>query len=209
MTASVEISAAPDQRWYDNPVLAGELVRLEPLAPRHAEGLLAAADSDDVFRWLSMSRPGTTAEMAAVVSQFLEKAANRENVPWVQISAASDRVAGMTTFYDVVPAYRTVAIGHTWLGQRFWRTGLNTEAKLLLLERAFETLGAVRVVWHTHQNNARSREAISRLGATFEGLLRKHKPLPAGGWRTTAQFAMTDDDWPAVRDRLVARLDAG
>jgi RimJ/RimL family protein N-acetyltransferase len=104
-------------------------------------------------------------------------------------------------------------IGHTWLGQRWWRTGHNTEAKLLLLSHAFETLGAVRVVFHTDLRNTRSQGAIERLGAVREGVLRKHRRRWDGSWRDTVQYAMVDDEWPAAKEtlatRLAARLAAG
>ena len=123
--------------------------------------------------------------------------------------ARSGDVAGSTSFYDVNPALRTLAIGHTWLARRFWRTGHNTESKLLLLTHAFDVLGAARVVWHTDVRNERSQAAIARLGAQREGEFRKHRLRRDGSWRTTVQFAMTDDDWPAARERLTARLARG
>ena len=120
-----------------------------------------------------------------------------------------DRFIGTTSLYEVVPAVRTLAIGHTWLGRAWWRTGHNTESKLLLLRYAFDDLGAARVVWHTDIHNERSQAAIARLGATREGVLRKHRVRFDGTWRDTVQYAMTDDDWPEARDRLTARLEAG
>lgn len=102
-----------------------------------------------------------------------------------------------------------MAIGHTWLGRPWWRTGHDTESKLLLLTHAFDVLGAARVVWHTDLINERSQAAIARLGATLEGVLRKHRIRADATWRDTVQFAMTDDDWPGARDRLQARLAEG
>ena len=116
-------------------------------------------------------------------------------------------MVGSTSYYDITPDYRALAIGHTWCSAAVHGTAVNPEAKLLLLRRAFEDLSAVRVVWHTDERNAQSRAGIAKLGATFEGLLRKHRPLPDGSWRTTAQFAMTDDDWPAAREALSKRLE--
>ena len=84
-------------------------------------------------------------------------------------------------------------------GTRWWRTGHNTESKLLMLTHAFETLGAARVVWHTDIHNERSQAAIARLGATREGELRKHRIRRDGSWRTTVQYSMTDDDWPGAK----------
>jgi RimJ/RimL family protein N-acetyltransferase len=124
----------------------------------------------------------------------------------VQRSALTGEVLGTTSFYEVDPARRSLAIGHTFLGRAAWRTGVNTEAKLLLLTRAFETLGAERVVWHTDIRNARSQAAIERLGATREAVLRHHRIRPDGSWRDTVQYAMLAEDWPAASLALSDRL---
>jgi RimJ/RimL family protein N-acetyltransferase len=116
-------------------------------------------------------------------------------------------VAGSTSYYEVNPEFRSITIGGTWLGTPWWRTGLNTESKLLLLQRAFEVLGAVRVVWHADIRNTRSQTAIARLGASREGVLRKHMPRRDGSWRDSVLFAMNNEDWPAARDRLRERLE--
>lgn len=192
-----------DAPWRDRPVLAGEQVTLVPLQPEHAGGLLAAADDDEVFRWLPVRRPADIGQMRALVAKMLSR--DPAQLAWTQTATATGEVAGFTTYYDIDPAQRTVAIGWTWLGSRFWRTGLNTEAKLLLLARAFDDLGCVRVVWHTDVNNERSQAAISRLGATREGLLRKHKRRPDGSWRDTVLYSMLDSEWPAARERLLRR----
>jgi RimJ/RimL family protein N-acetyltransferase len=199
--------------WYAMPVLAGELIRLEPLAIEHAPGYLAAAGTGEqaeaVFRWLGMYPPQTLGDAEAQVLAALEQRARGERFAYTQLDAQTGEVAGTTSYYEVCPAARALAIGHTWLGNRWWRTGHNTESKLLLLRHAFDTLGAVRVVWHTDVRNVRSQAAIERLGAAREGLLRKHRLRRDGSWRDTVQYAMTDDDWPAVRDRLTTRLGRG
>ena len=105
------------------------------------------------------------------------------------------------------PALRALGIGHTWLGQHWWRTGHNTESKLPTMRFAFETLAAVRVVWHTDIFNTRSQAAISSGSARrAREILRKHRLRHDGSWRDTVQYAMTDDDWPAAGAALVARL---
>jgi RimJ/RimL family protein N-acetyltransferase len=139
----------------------------------------------------------------------LAKRASGFRFPYAQIDARTGEFAGTTSYYDVNPALRTVSIGHTWLGKRWWRTGHNTESKLLLLTHAFDNLGAARVVWHTDIYNTRSQAAIERLGATKEGVLRKHRIRRDGSWRDTVQYCMTDDDWPEVCERLTKRLAAG
>ena len=191
--------------WYDTPVLPGRHVRLEPMSLDHAEGLLAAAD-DEAYRHLSSPRPLTLDATRAWVRDVLASRDARVMLPWVQVDASTGEVAGTTSYYEINPDNRAVAIGYTWLGMRWWRTGFNTEAKLMLLTRAFEELGAVRVVWHTDIRNERSQAAIARLGAQREGVIRKHKRRRDGSWRDTVQFSMTDDDWPGVRERLRTRL---
>ncbi|WP_456696807.1 GNAT family N-acetyltransferase [Aeromicrobium sp. P5_D10] len=192
-----------DIDFRELPILTGQHVTLRPLRADDAAGVLAAADDDAVFQWLLIARPTTIEEAQAFVDSYLNR---NDLVMWAQIDNASGELAGVTTFYDIDPAMRTVAIGHTWLGSRYWRTGINTESKLLLLTRAFETLECVRVVWHTDILNQRSQNAIARLGAQREGAMRKHRIRRDGSWRDTVTFSMTDDEWPAARAALTARL---
>jgi N-acetyltransferase len=114
----------------------------------------------------------------------------------------------MTRYMALRPADRALEIGWTWLTPDAWRTGANVEAKLLQLQYAFQTLDAIRVELKTHAANARSRGAMERLGATFEGVHRKHRILPGIGVRDTAWYSVIDDDWPRVRQQLRARLAA-
>ncbi|HEY2300002.1 MAG TPA: GNAT family protein [Jatrophihabitans sp.] len=196
--------------WYTLPVLTGSLIRLEPLVVEHAPGYLAAAGSSaegpEVFRWMTVAAPSTVAQASAQIAAACSARARGERFAYAQIDVRTGEFAGSTSLYDVFPAVRTVAIGFTWLGKRWWRTGHNTESKLLLLRHAFDVLGCARVVWHTDIYNERSQAAIARLGATREGVLRKHRIRRDGTWRDTVQYSMTDDDWPDAHDRLTARL---
>lgn len=196
--------------WYALPVLSGRLIRLEAL--EHAAGYLAAAgspeDAAEVFRWTKTAPADLPAAREHILSALTDRARG-ERFAYAQIDTRTGEVAGTTSYYEVDPVNRAVAIGHTWLGRRWWRTGHNTEAKLLLLTHAFDTLGAARVVWHTDSSNVRSQAAIQRLGATKEGVLRKHRIRPDCSWRDTVQYAMTDDDWPSARAWLSERLAAG
>ncbi|MBM7786372.1 GNAT family N-acetyltransferase [Tenggerimyces flavus] len=197
--------------WYEQPVLTGKHVRLEPIALEHAPELLAAADDDAVFQHLTRGRLSSQDDAVDFVRWAEDLRERRVLMPFAQLDVrgrGAGEVAGHTSYYEISPDSRSIAIGYTWLGKRWWRTGLNTESKLLLLTHAFDTLGAVRVVWHTDIRNERSQAAIARLGAAREGVLRKHKVRRDGTWRDTVQFAMTDDDWPDVRARLTARLEA-
>ncbi|HZC69062.1 MAG TPA: GNAT family protein [Jatrophihabitans sp.] len=200
---------SPDE-WYALPILTGRLIRLEPLAVEHAAGYLAALgtgdDPDDVFRWLGDPPPKTLDDARYAIAAALAARARGERLAYAQFDAATGQFAGTSSYYDIGPAARTIAIGYTWLGKRWWRAGHNTESKLLMLTHAFDTLGAARVVWHTDIYNERSQTAIERLGATREGELRKHRIRRDGSWRTSVQYSMTDDDWPAARAYLSDRL---
>ncbi|WP_188487752.1 GNAT family N-acetyltransferase [Williamsia phyllosphaerae] len=187
--------------WLGSPTLQGKHIRLRPLVGADAEALAAAVDEPDAFRWTSV--PGDVASAGTYISTAID---NPHRVAFAVIDLQDDAVVGTTSYYDIDPANRSAAIGYTFYSKRVQGTAVNPEAKLLLLHHAFESSGAVRIVWHTDERNAQSRAAILKLGTTFEGLLRKHRPLPDGTWRTTAQYAMTDDDWPANRDRLQARI---
>jgi RimJ/RimL family protein N-acetyltransferase/nitroimidazol reductase NimA-like FMN-containing flavoprotein (pyridoxamine 5'-phosphate oxidase superfamily) len=201
-------ATAPSHRtpWLDTPVLRGRHVRLEPLGPEHIADLYRHTADPEVFRHLPYHVPQAEEEMADLVAGTLRAGAAGVQVPFAQIDVATGAAIGMTSYYEVEPDRRSVAIGHTWLGRPWWRTAVNTEAKLLLLERAFDVLGAARVTWHTDILNERSQRAIARLGAQREGVIRHHRLRPDGTWRDTVCFGMTEDEWPACRSRLVAIL---
>jgi len=167
--------------------LEGRLVRLEPLARGHLDGLCAAGLQGDVFRW--MPTPiDSREEMAAWVDAALEAQAAGTALPLATV-------------------HRRLEIGWTWVGRPWQRTPINTEAKLLMLRHAFETLGANRVELKTDALNAPSRAAILRLGAAEEGTFRSHMILPGGRVRDTVYYSLIAPEWPAVRDRLGAMLD--
>ncbi|MEU8183068.1 bifunctional pyridoxamine 5'-phosphate oxidase family protein/GNAT family N-acetyltransferase [Micromonospora sp. NPDC049044] len=192
--------------WHEPVSLHGEHVRLEPLDLTHTDELHTATADPEVWRHLSVAPPRTPADTAEVIGTALAAQHRGERVAWVQRCAATGAVVGSTSYYEIDPQRRSVAIGHTFLGRQWWRTGINTEAKLLLLARAFDELGAVRVVWHTDIRNLRSQAGIERLGATREGVLRMHRQRPDGSWRDTVQYAMTVDEWPTAQARLRERL---
>jgi RimJ/RimL family protein N-acetyltransferase len=192
--------------WFDRPALSGRYVRLEPLSTEHAPGLFEAGKDPGVWTWLSKAQPQDVADMRLVVTQMLAAYEARDQVPWVQIDARTGEVAGTTSYHDLEPQHRGLYIGHTWIGPRWQRTGLNTESKLMLLERAFDVLGAVRVGWMTHHNNQRSQRAIERLGAQRDGILRNHRIMPDGGLRNTVVYSVIQEEWPTVRDSLRDRL---
>jgi len=189
--------------WSGHPTLEGARIRLEPLRISHTPGLLDAADEPEaIFSW-----------SAAVVRNFADAEsfvhnalADPDRQPYAVIDKGTGHIVGTTSYYLLEPAHRKLTIGHTWLSTAVQRTHVNTEAKLLLLRHAFHDLGAVRVEWHTDEHNVRSRAALLRIGARFEGLLRKHRRRRDGTWRTTALFSMTDDEWPVARAQLEKRV---
>ena len=128
---------------------------------------------------------------------------------WAQVHPVTGEVMGMTSYHDIDTRFKAVGIGHTLLGKKWWRTGVNTEAKLLLLERAFDVLGAERVFWYTDIRNERSQNAIARLGASRDGMIRRQRLRTDGTWRDTLFYALTADEWPAAAKRLRERLAAG
>lgn len=199
---------APRAPWLTPAPMGGAHVTLEPLDRSHAAELLTATADPQVWQHLGGPQPKSRDEMIAIIDAALRAHHSGERVPWVQRCAVTGEVIGSTSYYEVDEARRSVAIGYTWLGRPWWRTGVNTEAKLLLLTRAFDELGAVRVVWHTDFRNDRSQRAIERLGARREGVLRMHKQRADGSWRDTVQYSMTVDQWPTAQVRLRERLSA-
>ena len=195
--------------WLEPAVMVGRHVILEPLDLCHVPALFEALDDEEVHRHIPWPRPRSAEEMAVLVRRLLAEAAGGERVAWVQRDAHSGEVAGTTSYMPSDEANRRVHIGSTQLGRKWWRTGVNTEAKLLLMTRAFEELGAVRVEWQTDIRNLRSQAAIERLGATREGVQRRNKRRADGTWRDTVLYGMTDDEWPVAKNTLAARLARG
>lgn len=194
---------AMPEAWSTAETLTGRFVRLEPLESRHATGLLRAADDEAIFRWLSTARPTDEAAARDLVAIYDALPAT---VAWAQLDETTSDVVGATAVYEIDPMNRSLAIGYTWLSTRAQRTAVNTEAKLLLLERAFDRLGAKRVTWYTDAKNDRSRAAIARLGARQEGILRQHLRRRDGTWRDTVVFSMVAEEWPDAKAALNARL---
>lgn len=198
--ASIDLPAA----WREVPVLSGSHVRLEPMREAHVDGLRAALVGDELSKLWFTSVP--TADGAGrYVQAALEAQAEGRVLPFV-VSDADGRVVGSTRFYRLEPEVPTLCIGYTWYIPRVQRTGVNTEAKRLLLTHAFETMGCLSVVFETSSRNERSRDAIARLGAKQDGILRKHKRHADGSVRDTVVFSIIDSEWPQVKQDLQARL---
>jgi N-acetyltransferase len=185
--------------------LKGRWLTLAPIEDRHASGLFEAMQDEEVCRYLAWPPPKGLDETLTLIREAREDMARGLTVVFAQISNASGRAIGSTRLIDVRPRDRQVEIGATFLAREYWRTPANTESKYLFLGYCFETLGCVRVAFKTDGRNIRSQEAIARLGAVREGTLRRHMNV-RGYQRDTVYFSILDDEWPAVKARLEARL---
>ncbi len=195
--------------WQQPSEIRGRILALTPLRPEDAADFLDALGppeaAAEVLQHLGpvyvlpMDRSAADRVIAAAID-------DPDRWPFTQRLVEHGDLVGTTSFYEIDPVNRAVAIGHTWVGRPHWRTAVNTESKLLMLGYAFDSLGAERVVWHTDIANARSQHAIARLGAQREGVLRHHRIRRDGSWRDTVQYSMLAAEWPGARDWLTARL---
>ena len=185
--------------------LSGRLVRLEPLAPEHERGLAAAADDPAVWRWMPLDA-STPDAFARWFAAALDNAGAGLERTYATIDAATDEALGSTRFLALAPEHLRVEIGYTWLARRAWGSGANTEAKLLMLRHAFETVGCLRVEFKTDALNERSRAALAALPAAFEGVHRRHMLVRGVERRDSAWYSVIVDDWPDVRAALERRL---
>lgn len=186
-----------------NLVLEGEGVRLEPLGFAHAPDLHEHGNDDEVWRASARSNPMTTLDRTR---EYIAEAVygNKESpggVPFAIVDRATGRAIGATRFFDISETERHLEIGWTWIGRAHWRTAVNTECKLLLLQYAFETAGMRRVQLKADSENSRSRNAIARIGATYEGTLRDSRVIE-GAYRSTSYYSILADEWPAVKGGL-------
>ncbi len=190
-------------------VLAGRVVRLEPLGPEHASGLLLAGHHEELWRVTVQPPLVSTDAVAHYLAQAAEQAVRGDEVPFAIVSCETGAVIGSTRWMDISRAHRRVEIGGTWLAPAAQRTLANTEAKYLQLVQLFEVLGAVRVQFKTDLRNTQSQRALEKLGAIREGVLRRHMVLRDGYVRDSVYYGITDVDWLDVKRRLLERLAAG
>jgi N-acetyltransferase len=192
--------------WYDPPTLIAESVRLEQLRPEHLAGLTTAGRDPRIWTWMPVDG-STDAGMRTIVDAALAAHANRSMVTFVAVETTGSRVVGSSRYLNVAPADLRLEIGWTWIDPAFQRSAVNTQAKVLMLGYAFDTLGCRRVELKTDALNIQSRTAILGIGAAFEGIFRKHMVMAGGRARDSAYYSILDDEWPAVRARLLDRLE--
>jgi N-acetyltransferase len=186
--------------------LTGEKIRLEPLSDAHATDLFEAGVDRTIWTYMPV---GGFADLTAVrewIDRALAAQATGSELPFAIVLIATGRAVGSTRFMDIRSEHRALEIGSTWLSPDVQRTGVNTEAKYLLLKHAFEDLGAHRVQLKTDARNIRSQRAIERIGAVLEGRHRRHMVLWDGYVRDTVYYSIVDTEWPQVKERLESLL---
>jgi len=188
-------------------VLEGRIVRLEPLRRDHLDGLAEVAFEPALWQY-TLARPVDAAGLEAWIRTALANAEAGIEVPFATIDRATERAIGSTRYLNIVPEHRRFEIGWTWLATSAQRTGANREAKLLQLTHAFEDLDANRVEFKTDSLNERANPALAGIGATFEGTFRNHMIMPGNRLRHSNYYAVTVEEWPAVKARLEADLAA-
>jgi N-acetyltransferase len=184
--------------------LDGRLIVLEPLSAGHEAAMRAAAADPVVWRWMQIDASQDDG-FDRWFGHALHNAEAGTEVPFATVDRESGHVLGSTRFLTLRPEHRGVEIGNTWLERAAWSGGANIEAKLLLLEHAFEQAGAMRVEFKTDARNIESRRALEALPAAFEGIFRKHMLIHVG-IRDSAYYAIVEDDWPEVKANLQRRL---
>ena len=190
-------------RFLPRPIaLENDWVRVEPLGHEHAEALAAVAEP---AVWTHM--PEVVAPTAEAMHHWIDAALARpDSIPFVIIARADNRAAGSTRYLDIRTESRGLEIGYTWVAPPWQRTAVNTATKRLLIGHAFDDLDAIRVMFKTDARNTRSQQAIERIGAKQEGVLRHHMIRPDGSYRDSVVYSITNTEWPSVRQTLDHRL---
>ena len=186
-------------------VLEGDFVRLEPMTLGHHSGLSEVGLDPDIWRY-TLVLVRTPDEMRGYMESALKLQREGTTLPFVTIERSSGRIVGSTRFGNYDPANRRIEIGWTWVAPPWQRTAINTEAKFLMLSHAFEKLGCVRVELKTDVLNTPSRKAMLRIGATEEGVLRKHSLVWDGRYRDSIYYSVLDEEWAGVKQQLERML---
>lgn len=185
--------------------LTGKFVTLEPLSTDHHDGLVEAARDGELWNLWYTSVP-TPEGMAAEIERRLDLQSKGSMLPFATRLNSTGKLIGMTTYMNIDSVTPRVEIGSTWNAVSVHGAGTNPDSKLLLLRHAFETLGCPAVEFRTHWMNQQSRDAIARLGAKQDGVLRNHSRSADGALRDTVVFSILEHEWPAVRNGLEYRL---
>lgn len=186
--------------------LTGRHVRLEPLSLTHTPDLAEAGRDEAIWRYMPYAPVRSEADMRAWIEEMLRRQRLGGDLPFAVVHLGSGRAIGATRYMEIQPRNRALEIGGSWYAPEHQRTAANTESKLLLLEHAFERLGAIRVQFKADLRNERSQRAIERLGAVREGVLRNNLIMPDGFVRSSVYYSILADEWPGVKAGLEERL---
>ncbi|MCC7129179.1 MAG: hypothetical protein B6D39_09790 [Anaerolineae bacterium UTCFX2] len=187
-------------------VLQGKIVRLEPLDERHSYELAEAGSNPEIWRYMVYGEITSAGDVRAWIEEMLERRRWLGDQPFAVIHLKSGKAIGVTRYMDIRAEHRGLEIGGTWYGIDYQGTGVNIDAKYLLLTHAFEALGCIRVQFKTDARNVRSQRAIEHLGAQKEGVLRSHMILSDGVVRDSVYYSIIDREWPRVKQDLEERL---
>lgn len=191
--------------WLNETQLEGKLVKLLPLQESHQESILEAASDGELWNLWFTSVPSQRSISKYINTAFKEKNRDRA-LPFVVIDKQTNQLIGCTRYCNASPEHKRLEIGYTWYAKRYQRTGVNTECKHLLLSYAFEHLDCIAVEFRTHFHNTRSREAIAKLGAKQDGVIRNHMIDTSGIVRDTVVFSIIRDEWATIKKSLEHKM---
>lgn len=183
--------------------LETSLIRLEPMTMEHLASFRLAGNFPQVWQHMPINRCKDEQTARAWLQTAIDDMAAGKQLAFITIDKQSNSVIGSTRLFALDQQHNKLELGHTFITPEFQRSYVNSHAKYLMLQYAFEKLNMARVEICTHENNQQSRKAIARIGGQFEGILRKHRCAPNGDYRNTAIFSITDDEWPQVKQRLL------
>ena len=187
-------------------IISTNKITLQPLSIEHLDTFYQAGSFPELWKWSLPNQCTSKTQAETWLVQSLEKVKQGEQVVFSIFDNQSGELVGSTRYCEISHENRTLEIGFTFITPKYQRTYVNTHAKYCLLKHAFEQLEAIRVQFKTHEHNIKSRNAISRLGATFEGILRHQRILPDGSFRNTAIFSIINSEWLAIKNGLEAKM---
>ncbi|TAE00442.1 MAG: N-acetyltransferase [Bacteroidetes bacterium] len=194
----------PFQDFSQSIILENDLVRLEPLTISHTDLLLSVALDPEIWAWNPTMQIDNREDMETYIKQALSEKIAKKRYPFAIFSKKTQQYAGSTSYYNIEMTHRKLTLGHTWFGKEFRKTGLNRNCKFLMLKYAFEELLIERVEFTTDSNNLQSREAMRKIGAIQEGILRHHILRPSEIWRDTIVLSILRSEWQNIKETIFA-----